>query len=476
MQSDRSSAMLRFMILKLNDKKTAAPLREYKTDISGWNLYPVSRSILLRPERYSQLTPDYVPLIARGCGRSYGDAAQNSDRYVMLMERLNRMIAFDEETGILRAEAGTTLGEILEIFVPRGWFLPVTPGTKFVTLGGCVAADVHGKNHHRDGTFSKHVQGLDVILADGSKRWCTPKQDSELFWATVGGMGLTGIISEVALQLTPIESAYMVVKHHPAAHLEEAISILSSLEKDDHYSVAWIDCLATGKQMGRSVVMNGHHAQLHELPSNIKDPFKFKSRAPFSIPLFAPAWLLNSWTIKGFNEIYYRMQSRKIDKFIIDYDRYFYPLDAISNWNKLYGKKGFVQYQFVVPLHTAAAALQQVLTFLTTNRLGSFLGVLKKFGKAGEGLLSFPFEGFTLALDIPLGNKKTLALLNALDELVLKHEGRIYLAKDARMKPETFRVMYPRLDGWQRVKEEIDPQNKFSSDLSRRLEMDGGAR
>lgn len=448
-------------------------MKQSKKSISGWNKYPITSSYLMRPERYRELRNCEVsPLIARGLGRSYGDASLNTNHPVMLMERLNRFLSFDEEKGILRAEAGVSLEEILQVFVPRGWFLPVTPGTKFATLGGCVATDVHGKNHHVDGAFAKYVKSLEIILADGSVRKCSPKQDPDLFWATVGGMGLTGIISEVSLQLLPIESAYMIVKHHAAENFEQVWAILSNNEIDDKYSVAWIDCLSTGKDFGRSIVMNGHHAVLTELPLKIKDPLYIKPRKNFSLPFNCPSWLLNPWTIQAFNTLYFRTQAAKKDPFVVDYDSYFYPLDSIANWNRLYGKKGFLQYQFVVPTNTAREALKTILEELTKSQRVSFLAVLKRFGRENEGFLSFPREGYTLALDIPIKDDSLFSFLDHLDRLVLQYGGRIYLAKDARMKPDTFRAMYPRLGQWQRIKTTVDPQHRFSSDLSRRLEME----
>lgn len=447
-------------------------MRKYKTLIAGWNNYPVTTSYLVRPERFSDLKIDSSSMIPRGLGRSYGDAAINTNHTVVLMERLNRMRSFDEESGVLRVESGVSLEEILHFFVPRGWFLPVTPGTKFTTIGGCVAADVHGKNHHLDGTFGKYVQALELMLPDSSLRRCTPKQDSELFWATVGGMGLTGIITEVTLQLVPIESAYMSVKHHSANDLDQALELLSATIYDDKYSVAWIDCLTRGKNFGRSIIMNGHHATLQELPIRIKDPLAIKTRKSIEFPFNCPSWMMNPYSIKAFNVCYYHFQSKKIEPFIVDYDRYFYPLDAILKWNRLYGKKGFVQYQFVVPTQNGREALMVILDELTRSKRASFLAVLKRFGKEGEGLLSFPKGGYTLALDIPFSDPNLLPFLDHLDEIVLKFDGRVYLAKDARLSSATFRKMYPRFSQWQRIKGAIDPHHIFSSDLSRRLEME----
>ena len=449
-------------------------MAEKKTKISGWGNFPSSTAYLSRPERYQQLKfEEGRKTIARGLGRSYGDAALNSEQDVILMERLNRFLAFDEEKGLLRAEAGTALEEILDIFVPRGWFLPVTPGTKFVTLGGCFAADIHGKNHHVDGSFCEHVQEIELIMANGARRRCSPERDPELFWATAGGMGLTGIITEVTLRLVPVKSAYVFVAHHSAADLDHIFDLLNDPKLDDRYSVAWIDCVSTGKNFGRSVLMAGHHAAPDEIPK-VKNPLKFRPAAKRSIPFDFPSFALNSWSVKAFNEMYYRLQSSKSAPFITDYDHYFYPLDAINGWNRLYGKKGFLQYQFVLPTKTARQGMRELLGQLTKSQRASFLAVLKRFRKENAGMLSFPREGYTLALDIPISDVGLFSFLDELDEVVLKYGGRIYLAKDARMKPNTFHAMYPRLEEWKRVKSQCDPNWLFSSDLSRRLQMEDG--
>lgn len=446
-------------------------MNEFKKTISCWGNYPLSSSILLRPEKIRELIPQHFPFIPRGLGRSYGDASLNSEHYVILMERMNRFLSFDEKTGLLQAESGVSLKEILDLFVPRGWFLPVTPGTKFTTLGGCVAADVHGKNHHRDGSFSNFVESITLILADGTKKLCSRTQEPDLFWATVGGMGLTGIILEITLKLIPIESAYMQVKHTSTRNLDEVLALLEGKSEDDKYSVAWIDCLAKGKELGRSIVMNGHHATLDTLPKTIKEPLKIPQRTSLSIPFNFPSFFLNRFSVKVFNALIYKLESRKKAPFITDYNRYFYPLDFVGHWNRIYGKKGFIQYQFVLPLKTASSGLEKILSEVSNLQNASFLAVLKRFGKSGGGMLSFPIEGYTLALDIPVREKGLISFLDHLDDLVLKHEGRVYLAKDARMQRETFYAMYPRLKEWQRVKAEVDPFNQISSDLSRRLSM-----
>ncbi len=441
--------------------------------LSGWGRYPVQSCELERPERYADLYSNAASVIARGQGRSYGDAALNENGRVLLTERVNRLMEFDAEKGILRAEAGVTLAEILEVIVPRGWFLPVTPGTKFVSLGGCVAADVHGKNHHHEGSFGNHVLAIELILADGSRVPCSPSENPELFWATVGGMGLTGVIGEVAIKLIPIQNDYVMVRHHAAENLEQLFQHLQNPALDDRYTVAWIDSLATGQQLGRGIAMCGHHAAAEELPAGSVSATKAKrSRA---IPFDFPAWALNPLSIGAFNSRYYRREGKKQQPFLADYDSYFYPLDAIGNWNRMYGKRGFVQYQCVIPEAAAFEGIKALLLEITGSRRPSFLAVLKRFGAQGRGLLSFPMAGYTLALDLPLRDDGLFVLLDRLDKIVLQHGGRVYLAKDARLSAASFRAMYPRYEEWLRIKNTVDPQHRFSSSLSRRLEIGGGA-
>ena len=448
------------------------------TLLSGWGRYPVQSCELERPERYADLHSDAASVIARGQGRSYGDAALNENRRVLLTGRVNRLLEFDAEKGVLRAEAGVTLAEILDVAVPNGWFLPVTPGTKFVSLGGCVAADVHGKNHHHDGSFGDHVIAIDLIHADGSRVTCSAAENTELFWATVGGMGLTGIIGEVALKLIPIQSSHMMVRHHAAANLEQLFQYLQDPSIDDRYTVAWIDSLATGQRLGRGIAMCGHHANVEELPAGFADAFATRHERSRQVPFDFPAWMLNPLSIGAFNALYYRREGKKQQPFLTGYDPYFYPLDAIGQWNRMYGKRGFVQYQCVIPDSSAFDGIKTLLQELSGSRRPSFLAVLKRLGAQGGGLLSFPMAGYTLALDLPIRSGKLLAghpddglfaLLDKLDKIVLQHGGRVYLAKDARLSAESFRAMYPRYGEWLKIKNAVDPQNRFSSSLARRL-------
>ena len=368
-----------------------------------------------------------------------------------------------------------TIGDILREFVPRGWFPPVTPGTKHVSLGGAVAADVHGKNHHRDGTLGNHITELELILADGSRRRCGPRENSELFWATVGGLGLTGMITKVTVQLIPVETPYVVARHLRAPNLEAAFSLLEDSRRDDHYTVAWIDCLARGRKLGRSIVTQGHHARRDVLPASQIDARRHIRHVPLQIPFDFPSFFLNPITVGIFNHLYYAIQTRKDRPFLINHDRFFYPLDAVGNWNRMYGKRGFLQYQVVIPERESAVGIRSILERLVTSRRASFLAVLKRFGSANAGPLSFPAPGYTLSLDLPMTGNDVLCLLDELDEMVLRFGGRVYLAKDARLAPERLRAMYPRLDEWLRIKHAVDPRGRFSSDLSCRLGLDSPA-
>lgn len=441
-------------------------------ELCGWGRYPVQSCKLSRPERYSDLRVAGDATIARGQGRAYGDAALNEHQHVVLTERLNRILAFDDASGVLRAEAGLTIEELLEFSVPRGWFPLVTPGTKFVSLGGCVAADVHGKNHHHVGAFSSSVLGLELITADGSRMSCNRDENSEAFWATVGGMGLTGIIGEVTLQLQAVKSAYIEARHYPANNLKQAFELFEEHDGAS-YSVAWIDLLARGKKQGRSVVMVGEHAAADSVKGVSADnALKPQQHAARKIPFDMPSWMLNPLTIGAFNKLYYRVEGGKKNRFYTDYEKFFYPLDSLTEWNRLYGKRGFIQYQCVVPREGAFETLSTLLDALAESKQTAFLGVLKKMGEAGDGLLSFPMAGYTLALDLPFSGDALLELLQRFDEIVTAAGGRVYLAKDARLDAEYFRTMYPHSGEFARVKRELDPDRRFSSSLSRRLALE----
>lgn len=446
-------------------------MNSVKKTLSGWGLYPRAESFVCRPEKIKDLQEAHSPYIPRGLGRCYGDAAQISNGYVVLSERLNRILAFDSEKGIIRAEAGVSLDDLLNIFVPKGWFPPVVPGTKWVTLGGCVAADVHGKNHHVDGSFSRYVLGLELILSDGSRVKCSPSQDEGLFWATVGGMGLTGVITEVTFQLVRIPSAYISVRNTSAPNLDALFDRLSDPSLEDRYSVAWVDCMARGDDFGRGIVMSGHHAAINELTAKQKHPFRIKKPRPFTMPISLSSVLLSARTIEKCNRLYYTYYGSKKEALLVDYDSYFFPLDIINDWNRVYGKKGFVQYQFVVPLRQSREVCRRILKYLADAGFSPYLAVLKRFGPEGEGYLSFPKEGFTLALDIPIRSSSLFGVLDKLDQIVIENDGRVYLAKDSRMAPGAFKQMYSKLQAWIEVKQKVDFAGKIQSDLSKRLQL-----
>ncbi len=445
--------------------------------IAGWGNYGPASCRLYRPEQIRDLrqvltTKNQDTLIARGLGRSYGDPAVNTDDGVILCQRLNRFLAFDEQSGILECEAGISLAEIIEHLLPRGYFLPVTPGTKFVTVGGAIAADVHGKNHHCDGTFSKFVLDLKLMKPSGEIILCSPTQEPDIFWATVGGMGLTGVIVSARIQLLRVPSAYIKVRYDRAANLDQAFELFSADDQQFRYSVAWIDCLASGKSLGRSVLMRGDFAAVTDLPANLQTkPYHIKSRRKKSVPFNFPGFVLNRLAIKTFNASYYA--SHRNSTRLVDYDNFFYPLDSILHWNRMYGRRGFVQYQALFPTQTSHAGLRQLLEALTRSGMGSFLAVLKATGAAGSGLLSFPFPGHTLALDIPNTGEPLRQLLTQLDRIVLDHGGRLYLAKDATMTRDSFAQMYPQLGHFKEICAALDPDHRLASTQARRLGLVG---
>ena len=448
-------------------------LKRVQQELSGWGGVLRSRSWVLRPEHLSDVSlcldsTGGAPLIGRGLGRSYGDAALNGGGAVVLTDRIDRMLRFDEESGVLSCEAGISLEEIIGTFLPRGWFLPVTPGTKFVTLGGAVACDVHGKNHHGEGSLSKYLLDLELLTAQGEKVRCSPQREQDLFWATVGGMGLTGIILSATLKLRRVETGYVRVRYEAASSLEEVMDLMESRDDSYTYSVAWVDGMASGAALGRSILMHGNHALLSELSEEQKEsPLRPGPRRCFTVPFSPPQFFLNRYSVGVFNGLYYRIQQGK-GEVLVDYDRFFYPLDSLASWNRLYGRRGFFQYQCVFPAEVSRQAVTEILRRLGAEGVPMFLVVLKRFGPAA-GLLSFPMPGYTLALDVPMQGQALLETLRGLDRWVISKGGRVYLAKDASTSGDSFRAMYPGLDEWLRVKRNVDPQDRFSSDLSRRL-------
>lgn len=425
-----------------------------------------------RPEQMRGLTailaeraqPDYA---ARGWGRSYGDAAVNGGGGVINLTRLNRMLSFDPESGVVECEAGAGLDELIDVFLPRGYFLPVTPGTKFVTVGGAIANDVHGKNHHGEGSFGNFVRDFRLLTASGEILTCSREENAEVFWATLGGIGLTGIILSARVALQRVESAYIAVDYHKSPDLEDALATMAATDARYQYSVAWVDCLASGKSLGRSVHMHGRHARPEQLPpARRAAPFSVPPKRKKSVPLDFPGFVLNPLSIKTFNTLLYAWYGNA-KEVIVDYDAYFYPLDGIHQWNRMYGKAGFTQYQVTLPPE-GVKGLEKVLERLSASKRASFLAVLKSFGDGNAGLLSHPMKGYTLTLDIP-NRAGLIPFLHELDKISLEYGGRLYFAKDGAARPETIARMYPRLPQFQEILGRLDPGHLFSSTMARRL-------
>lgn len=409
-------------------------------------------------------------VLARGLARSYGDAAQNAGGHVLDMTALDRVLDADLGTGEVEVEAGISLDRLMTLFVPQGFFVPVTAGTRYVTVGGAIAADIHGKNHHRVGSFSQHVAWLDLLTADGQVRRVGPDREPDLFWATAGGMGLTGVILRARVRMKPIESSQILVDTDRTPDLDALLTLLTETDHLYDYSVAWIDCVARGARMGRSVLTRGRFARRDELPSRRQDdPLRYSSSIKVSAPPVFPPGLLNPLTVAAFNELWYRKSPKRKRDQLQSIPTFFHPLDGVGAWNRIYGPRGFVQYQFTVPFGQEEA-LREALTRISSSGHASFLAVLKRFGDGNPGMLSYPSPGWTLALDIPVV-KGLAALLDELDELVVGAGGRIYLAKDSRVRPELFEPMYPRLGEFRAVRAQVDPEGVFTSDLARRLDL-----
>lgn len=435
-------------------------------ELSGWGRFPRAHGTLSAPRDVAALAAllaEAPPLIARGLGRSYGDSAVAAQ--TVSMRHFDRMIAFDAQTGQLVAEAGVSLAAIIDAFLPRGWFPSVTPGTKFVTLGGAIAADVHGKNHHCEGSFSAFTDWFDMMGPDGTVSRCSRTENPEHFHNTLGGMGLTGIILRAAIRLRRVETGWIRQTMIPTRNLDEALEVFDDTLSAT-YCVAWIDCLGTGAHLGRSLVMTGEHATLSEVKRPAA-PFDTPRHRNIPFPFDLPGFALNPYTVRAFNALYYRMGARKAGAGLVDWDSYFYPLDAVSNWNRLYGKRGFMQFQCALPLDVGRAGLTQLLQAIARSGAASFLAVLKRFGPQ-SGPVSFPMEGYTLALDFPM-NKRSLALMPELDRITLDHGGRFYLAKDSRMSPDTLHQTDPRWAGFTRWRAERGMDTRFASAQSQRL-------
>lgn len=444
------------------------------TRLGGWGRFPMVDTRLTTPQDTAAVAA-LLPTgggVARGAGRAYGDAAVGSG-WTADMRALNRMIAFDPETGQLVAEAGVTLSDVIDTFLPRGWFPLVTPGTRHVTLGGMAAADVHGKNHHRIGSFRASVDWMDVMGPDGTVRRCSPLNDARLFDWSLGGMGLTGVILRLALRLRRVQTGWI---RQTTRSLPDLAATLSAFDEADSatYSVAWIDCLARGRALGRSVLMLGEHAMLDELgPKERRHAFGRPDYRPMRLSVDLPSGWLRGGPMRAFNSLYFHLQTRTAARQghdrLVGWRGFFYPLDIVEQWNRVYGRRGFLQFQCVFPADRSAPGLEAVLTRVAASGQGSFLAVLKRLGRAAGGI-SFAMDGFTLALDFPVSNRN-LALLAALDDVVLDHGGRFYLAKDARMPADILRRTDPRTDDFRRFRESSGCVPAFTSALSERLKL-----
>jgi decaprenylphospho-beta-D-ribofuranose 2-oxidase len=441
------------------------------TTVTNWGNYPGIDAHIFSfsdESRLRSILLETDTAIARGLGRCYGDSSLSTN--IISTLKFNRFLDFDISNGLLTCEAGVTFEDIVKYFVPRGWFLPVTPGTKFITVGGAIASDVHGKNHHKDGSFCWHVISMDVILGDGKVVSCSREENDELFYATCGGMGLTGIILRAVFRLRKIETAYIKQRIERAPNLRSLMDLFEK-HKEVPYSVAWLDCLSTGPKMGRGVFIMGDYAGVSDLSGTryADKPLRLTDKRKLNVPYFFPSFVLNRITVRFFNEFYYQFHPTTGKDKIVDIDTFFYPLDSIHNWNKIYGRRGFIQYQFVLPLAGSKEGLEEILFAITRQGTASFLSVLKLFGKQ-DSIISFPMEGYTLALDFPV-RRGLFPFLDKLDKIVLSYGGRHYLTKDARMKKETLYTGYPALRKFTGLRDKHDNIRKFSSLQSLRLEI-----
>ncbi|MFI7500321.1 FAD-binding protein [Streptomyces sp. NPDC049687] len=442
--------------------------------VTGWGRTAPSAARLIRPRTYEEAVAAVRDCgvrggIPRGLGRAYGDAAQNAGGAVWDMTGLDRIHVIDAAGGTVLCDAGVSLHRLMEVLLPLGWFVPVTPGTRYVTVGGAIGADIHGKNHHVSGSFARHVLSFELLTADGTIR--TVGHGTPLFDATAGGMGLTGVILTATVRLQPVETSLMAVDTERATDLDDLMSRLTGTDHRYRYSVAWIDLLARGTATGRAVLTRGDHAPLDALPPRARrEPLAFRPSQLPPAPAFLPNGLLSRTTVGLFNELWYRGAPRARTGELQKLPAFFHPLDGVPHWNRVYGRDGFVQYQFVVG-YGHEDALRRIVRRISAHRCPSFLAVLKRFGEADPGWLSFPRPGWTLALDIPAALPGLGAFLDALDEEVVTAGGRVYLAKDSRLRPDLLTAMYPRVDDFRALRAELDPRGLFVSDLSRRLAL-----
>ena len=449
------------------------PLDVEPSLLAGWGRTCPTMADLVRPHG----TEDVVEavrqsgargIVARGLGRAYGDCAQNSGGFVLDGPSRSGVLDIDLERATIRVLSGTSLDQLMQWFVPLGLFVPVTPGTRSVTVGGAIAADIHGKNHHVKGSWGNHVESMRLIDGHGELREISPTQDAELFWATVGGMGLTGIVVDATIRMSPIESSRLLVDTDRTADLDEVMSLMVEGDARYDYSVAWIDIMARGSSMGRSILDRGRFATRAEaLAAGATDPYAYRPHQLPPVPDLFPPGLINKLFCRAFNEAWYRKTPATRRDAMMTIEQFFHPLDMVSDWNRAYGRRGFLQWQYAVP-DDAGEVVRRSLERLSAVSVPSFLAVLKRFGPGNEAPLSFPTQGWTLAFDTAI-DPGLERLFDELDEMVLAAGGRIYLAKDSRVRPELVPEMYPRLPEWRETREKVDPEGRFRSDLGRRL-------
>lgn len=437
-----------------------------KKRYTSWGRYPHAEHKQVETFRWRNDLPDLntfeASVLPFGYGRSYGDSCLNEDGILLDVTNLNHLIAFDKVNGVIRCEAGVSIEQILKVIIPHGWFVPVSPGTKYVSVGGAIANDVHGKNHHAAGTFGCHVTCFELVRSTGETLLCSPTENPEFFAATIGGLGLTGLITWAEFTLKKIPTPFVKVENIQFSNLDEFFAVNAESQAYP-YTVSWVDCLATGESLGRGVFSRG---DFYDPPLGIdrKIGEQIKPRVPFDLP-----WqLVNTMTVKIFNALYYNKQIQKRTEGITHYNPFFYPLDVITDWYHVYGKKGFLQHQFVMPYEESLEPIREIFRRIAHSKQGSPLVVFKTFGDVkSPGMLSFPRPGVTLAMDFAFRGKKTLKLLDELDNIVFANGGALYPAKDARMTPEHFRMSYP---NWEEFAKYVDP--KFSSSFWRRVTAD----
>jgi decaprenylphospho-beta-D-ribofuranose 2-oxidase len=462
-----------------------SPVPTSPVRLTGWGRIAPTRADLAAPAseaeaaallRYLATPPTSKSgtAIPRGLGRSYNNAAQSADGIVISTGKLNKIISLDPATGVVTAEAGVSLEQLMVAGLPHGWFVPVSPGTRQVTVGGAIAADVHGKNHHVAGSFASHVTSFDILFPSAEQaepHTVTRESDPELFWATAGGMGLTGFITRATIALKRVESSLVAVDTVKTKDIDETMAVLAEHDEKYGYTVAWSDDLARGRHLGRSVITSGDFATLGDLSGKqADDPLNFDPRARFTAPPVFPPGLMNRYSVRLANAAWYLKAPSRREHELQTIGQFFHPLDGIRNWNRAYGPGGFRQYQYVMPLD-AEAAVRKSFELVSAHRAPSFVTVLKRFGRADPGLLSFPAEGWTLALDFPARTRGLGPLLDELDQLVIANGGRVYLAKDSRVSAAALQEMYPRLPEFRKLRSVLDPSGVLASDLSRRLNL-----